>query len=254
MAQLDDREILELRQLCTSGGLSQDSLAALIDANLAVPTLVKSEAAAMASAKRAGLGLAERNKLREALRKHKDNVLSAVEPAIVEIGDDAEAHHIVAAQHHMMELRKKKVACAAGGGGKGHGGGLEWQHLRRLPLDAGDARGDPGRRATAWYRQARRRLQDHAWGVRARSISTIYTEPLSLSPSLITAVSRHVCASMPCARAQRPCVSADARVRLARPASHPRGRHVRQGQGGRLHVAAAGLASADRHAAEADHR
>ena len=73
---MDDREILELRQLCTSGGLSQDSLAALIDESLSVPTLVKSEAAAMASAKRAGLGLQERNKLREALRKHKDKILS----------------------------------------------------------------------------------------------------------------------------------------------------------------------------------
>ena len=104
---LDDREILELRQLCTVGGLAQDSLASLIDAGLAVPSLVRSEAAAMANAKKAGLGLAERNKLREALRKHKDNVLSAVEPEIVEIGDDAEAHHIVAAQHHMMELRRK---------------------------------------------------------------------------------------------------------------------------------------------------
>ena len=105
---MDDRSILELRQLCTSGGLAQDSLASLIDAELSVPALVKSEAAAMANAKRAGLALAERNKLREALRRHKDNVLSAVEPEIVEIGDDAEAHHIVAAQHHMMELRRKQ--------------------------------------------------------------------------------------------------------------------------------------------------
>ena len=77
---MDDRSILELRQLCTSGGLAQDSLASLIDAELSVPALVKSEAAAMANAKRAGLALAERNKLREALRKHKDTVLSAVEP------------------------------------------------------------------------------------------------------------------------------------------------------------------------------
>ena len=105
---MDDREILELRQLCISGGLAQDSLAALIDAGHSVPSLVTSEAAAMAKAKTAGLGLAERNKLREALRRHKDNVLSAVEPQLVEIGDDAEAHHIVAAQHHMMELRQKQ--------------------------------------------------------------------------------------------------------------------------------------------------
>jgi hypothetical protein len=104
---MDDREILELRALAISGGLSQDSLASLIDSNLSVPALVKSEAAAMANAKKAGLGLAERNKLREALRRHKDNVLSAVEPQIVEVGDDAEAHHIIAAQHQMMELRQK---------------------------------------------------------------------------------------------------------------------------------------------------
>ena len=104
---MDDREILELRQLCTTGDIAQDSLAALIDAALSVPALVRSEAAAMASAKKAGLGLQERNKLREALRRHKDNVLSASDPQIVEIGDDAEAHHIVAAQHHMMELRAK---------------------------------------------------------------------------------------------------------------------------------------------------
>lgn len=110
---MDDRSILELRQLCTSGGLAQDSLAALIDAGLAVPGLVRSEAAAMANAKRAGLSLAERNKLREALRQHKVHVLSAVEPEIVEIGDDAEAHHIVAAQHHMMELRRKARSQAA---------------------------------------------------------------------------------------------------------------------------------------------
>ena len=108
-----DREILELRQLCATGGLAQDSLASLIDAALSVPTLVRSEAAAMASAKKAGLGLQERNKLREALRRHKDNVLSAVEPQIVEVGDDAEAHHIVAAQHHMMELRAKARVQAA---------------------------------------------------------------------------------------------------------------------------------------------
>ena len=57
MSSLDDREILELRQLCTSGGLAQDSLASLIDAGLAVPALVRSEAAAMANAKKAGLGL-----------------------------------------------------------------------------------------------------------------------------------------------------------------------------------------------------
>jgi len=107
---MEDREIYELRQLCTSGGLSQDSLGSLIDANLSVPTLVRSEAAAMASAKQAGLGLADRQKLREALRKHKDEVLSAEDPKILDIGDDAEAYHIVAAQHHMAEQRAKARA------------------------------------------------------------------------------------------------------------------------------------------------
>ena len=52
----------------------------------------------------------KRQKLRDALRRHTDNVLSAVEPQIVEIGDDAEAHHLVAAQHQLMELRKRELA------------------------------------------------------------------------------------------------------------------------------------------------
>ena len=97
---MEDREIYELRQLCTTGGLSQDSLGALIDANLSVPSLVRSEAAAMAAAKKAGLGLADRQKLREALRKHKDDVLSAEEPKILEIGDDAE----VSSPPHLSRL------------------------------------------------------------------------------------------------------------------------------------------------------
>ncbi len=87
---MDDREILELRQLCTAGGLTQDSLGALMDAELSVPALVRNEAAAMANAKKAGLGLQERNKLRDALRRHKDNVLSSADPQIVELDDDAE--------------------------------------------------------------------------------------------------------------------------------------------------------------------
>lgn len=110
---MEDRDIYELRQLCTISGLSQDSLGALIDANLSVPTLVRSEAAAMAAAKQAGLGLADRQKLREALRTHKDDVLSAEEPKIVDIGDDAEAYHIVAAQHHMAEQRVRARAQGA---------------------------------------------------------------------------------------------------------------------------------------------
>lgn len=85
----------------------------LIDSQLSVPQLVRSEAAAMASAKKAGLGLADRQKLREALRKHKDEVLSAEQPKILEIGDDAEAFHIVAAQHHMAEARAKARAQGA---------------------------------------------------------------------------------------------------------------------------------------------
>ena len=87
---LDDQALYELRQLCVSGGLAQESLSSMIDAELSVPTLVRSDAAAMAHAKKAGLGMAERQKLKEALRRHRDEVLSAVEPRITEVGDDAE--------------------------------------------------------------------------------------------------------------------------------------------------------------------
>lgn len=104
---LEERELYELRQLCVAAALSQESLGALIDAQLSVPVLVRSEAAAMAAAKRAGLPLADRQKLREGLRRHRDEVLSAEQPSIVEIGDDAEAYHIVAAQQHMAEARAR---------------------------------------------------------------------------------------------------------------------------------------------------
>eukprot|EP00316_Scyphosphaera_apsteinii_P023693 CAMPEP_0119306422 /NCGR_PEP_ID=MMETSP1333-20130426/7188_1 /TAXON_ID=418940 /ORGANISM="Scyphosphaera apsteinii, Strain RCC1455" /LENGTH=332 /DNA_ID=CAMNT_0007309725 /DNA_START=33 /DNA_END=1028 /DNA_ORIENTATION=+ len=107
---MDEREIYELRQLCTTAGLTQDALGNLIDSNLSVPKLVRSEAAAMADAKKAGLSMAERQKLRDALRKHKDEVLSSVEPRIVDIGDDAEAHHIVAAQQQLAIERAKARA------------------------------------------------------------------------------------------------------------------------------------------------
>ena len=111
MAELDAREIYELRQLCLSAQLSQDALGNLIDARLSVPTLVRSEAAAMAAAKKAGLGMEERHLLRDALRRHKDEVLSAVEPRIVEIDeDDAEALHVVAAQQQLAALRSIKRA------------------------------------------------------------------------------------------------------------------------------------------------
>ncbi len=89
--KLDDREVLELRQLCTAAGLAQHALGKLLDADLSVPLLVRSEAAAMANAKKAGLTMSERQLLRDALRHHKDEVLSAIQPRIVEIGDDAEA-------------------------------------------------------------------------------------------------------------------------------------------------------------------
>jgi hypothetical protein len=109
MPELDAREIYELRQLCTSAGLTQQALGNLMDAGLSVPTLVRSEAAAMASAKKAGLGMEERQQLRDALRRHKEEVLSAVEPRIVEIDDDdAEALHIVAAQQQLAALRSVK--------------------------------------------------------------------------------------------------------------------------------------------------
>uniref|UniRef100_A0A7S0P394 CS domain-containing protein n=1 Tax=Calcidiscus leptoporus TaxID=127549 RepID=A0A7S0P394_9EUKA len=107
---MEDREIYELRQLCTAAGLTQEALGKLIDAQLSVPDLVKSEARAMASSKDAGLNMVERQKLREALRRHKDEVLSSVEPRIVEIGDDAEAHHIVAAQ---LQLAKQRALARA---------------------------------------------------------------------------------------------------------------------------------------------
>uniref|UniRef100_A0A7S3RYM6 CS domain-containing protein n=1 Tax=Emiliania huxleyi TaxID=2903 RepID=A0A7S3RYM6_EMIHU len=108
---LDAREIFELRQLCTAASMTQESLGSLLDASLSVPVLVRSEAAAMAAAKRAGLGMEERGKLRDALRRHKEEVLSAEEPRIVEIDDDdAEAHHIVAAQQQLAVLRSVKRA------------------------------------------------------------------------------------------------------------------------------------------------
>lgn len=111
MPELDAREIYELRQLCTSAGLTQQALGNLLDASLSVPVLVRSEAAAMASAKKAGLGMEERQRLRDALRRHKEDVLSAVEPRIVEIDDDdAEALHIVAAQQQLAALRSVKRA------------------------------------------------------------------------------------------------------------------------------------------------
>lgn len=110
MDSMDEREIYELRQLCTAAGLTQDALGNLMDAGASVPSLVRNEAAAMATAKTAGLNMAERSKLRDALRKHRDEVLSAVEPRIVDIGDDAEAHHIVAAQQQLAAERAKRRA------------------------------------------------------------------------------------------------------------------------------------------------
>ena len=107
---MDDSQVYELQQLCTSGALSQESLSSLIDAGLSVPALVRSDAAAMAQAKKAGLGMAERQKLKEALRRHRDEVLSSEEPRIVEVGDDAEAHHIVAAQLKLAEERQQRRA------------------------------------------------------------------------------------------------------------------------------------------------
>ena len=73
---MDETAVYELQQLCTGGGLTQDSLSRLIDAGLSVPSLVRSDAAAMAQAKKAGLGMAERQALKEALRQHRDEVCS----------------------------------------------------------------------------------------------------------------------------------------------------------------------------------
>lgn len=73
---LDETAVYELQQLCTGGGLTQDSLSRLIDAGLSVQSLLRSDAAAMAQAKKAGLGMAERQALKEALRQHRDEVCS----------------------------------------------------------------------------------------------------------------------------------------------------------------------------------
>ena len=107
---LDETAVYELQQLCTGGGLTQDSLSRLIDAGLSVQSLVRSDAAAMAQAKKAGLGMAERQALKEALRQHRDEMLSSEEPRIVEVGDDAEAHHIVAAQLRLTEELQRRRA------------------------------------------------------------------------------------------------------------------------------------------------
>jgi len=111
LPELDAREVFELRQLCLSAGLTQEALGNLLDAGLSVPSLVRSEAAAMAAAKKAGLGMEERRRLRDALRRHKEEVMSAVEPRIVEIDDDdAEQLHIVAAQQQLAALRSIRRA------------------------------------------------------------------------------------------------------------------------------------------------
>ena len=81
----------ELQQLCTVGGLTQDSLSRLIDAGLSVPSLVRSDAAAMAQAKKAGLGMAERQVLKEALRKHRDEVRSSPTTWNAHMHDPAQA-------------------------------------------------------------------------------------------------------------------------------------------------------------------
>jgi len=123
---MSPRSLFELRGVCAAAGLSQHALGCLIDANLPVRDLVRSEAAAMANAKRAGLTMEERGKLREALRRHSETVLSAEEPAIVDIDDDAEAHAMVAAQLALARERRANRAKGEsnGNGGNGrHGGG-----------------------------------------------------------------------------------------------------------------------------------
>ena len=49
---LDETAVYELQQLCTGGGLTQDSLSRLIDAGLSVQSHVRSDAAVMAQAKK----------------------------------------------------------------------------------------------------------------------------------------------------------------------------------------------------------
>ena len=88
---MDETVVYELQQLCTGGGLTQDSLSRLIDAGLSVPSLVRSDAAAMAQAKKAGLGMAERQALKEALRQHRDEVRSPPATFDAHIHDPAQA-------------------------------------------------------------------------------------------------------------------------------------------------------------------
>ena len=88
---MDETAVYELQQLCTGGGLTQDSLSRLIDAGLSVPSLVRSDAAAMAQAKKAGLGMAERQVLKEALRKHRDEVRSSPTTWNAHMHDPAQA-------------------------------------------------------------------------------------------------------------------------------------------------------------------
>ena len=88
---MDETAVYELQQLCTGGGLTQDSLSRLIDAGLSVPSLVRSDAAAMAQAKKAGLGMAERQVLKEALRQHRDEVRSSPTTWNAHIHDPAQA-------------------------------------------------------------------------------------------------------------------------------------------------------------------
>ena len=107
---LTDEQILQLRRLAMDTGLNQHVLEKLIDHNLDVPMLVKNEAAAMAHAKRAGLDMAERSKLKNALRVHVDKfVEEKIHECDRSVDDvDADARRAVEAQRQLAAVRAQK--------------------------------------------------------------------------------------------------------------------------------------------------
>ena len=111
---LDETAVYELQQLCTGGGLTQDSLSRLIDAGLSVQSLVRSDAAAMAQAKKAGLGMAERQALKEALRQHRDEVRSLPTTWNAPAGCNASQHALPHFAHaHARDSASSRHSAAA---------------------------------------------------------------------------------------------------------------------------------------------
>ncbi len=107
---MEDQEVHALRVACKEY-LNEDALAKLLDANLSLQALCTSDPKAMAYAKRAGLSLPERAKLREALQRHRASVLSAVEPEPPTLrDDDHQALAEVARQRQLALVRARRRA------------------------------------------------------------------------------------------------------------------------------------------------